>query len=605
MDFAEDEDAYEDAASPLFDAARYNSIDAAFESNVVTVVRTSLAGSVGQTPESHGRFEVPRAAVEDSHLEHPLEDVKIDGQHPHHNNGCSHPVAQPPRFDDDVAGSDRPRAADQPSPGIVGFAENPARDFGVVVALHGIVSPHDNDVKCGRGKPAEDHAGNRWYLDRVKERRPAYSEAKSQLSKRLVAEEIVVLVRNRGGRFLKQDPGTTLWNDIGNAKAIAKAGQALREKPPAHGREGAVAVDRPPRQPVPVALDPVRSAGTRLRAIYRRIDDAAHIYFFALFRCRSECPVAISYAPLCTRCRKESSSPIRTISSITKEVSRTRIHQGSNTYAFRFSSPCTSIVPSPVSAGTANSHPGNVRLRDLAEPRKLTYRSLSNAEKGRLAQWILDQWRNETNPRGRVVRIVDGAWRKLAEDAAVKVVMGVLRRKPNQGLPQTPRTASAGEEVPTHVTVSPVDAGTPPRPSQSQLPPPPPSLPIVSPDSAPARPNVSVNLHPQRAPYPPMDAAPHADFCSAASAAYMSSSARSSPLQRSLSRQPIPIAPPVVDDDDDDAVPRSGARSLGTAHVRSSKPAKISFRRSLASWASRGSTWLKRLVCGRRGEELD
>jgi hypothetical protein len=287
-------------------------------------------------------------------------------------------------------------------------------------------------------------------------------------------------------------------------------------------------------------------------------------------------------------------------------VSRTRIHQGSNTYAFRCSSPCTSIFPFPGSAGTANSHPGNVRLRGLAEPQKLRYQSLSNSEKGQLAQWILDQWRNETNPRGRVVRNVDGAWRKLAEDAAVKVVMGVLRRKPIQGLPQTPLTASAGEVVPTHVTVSPVDAGTPPRPSQSQLlPPPPPSLPIVSPDGAPNLPNVSVNLQPQRAPYPSKDDAPHADSCAAASAAYMSSSARSSPLQRSLSRQPLPIAPPVVDVDDDEAVPRSGARSLGTAHVRSSKPGKTSFRRSLASWASRGTAWLKRLVCGRRGEELD
>jgi hypothetical protein len=278
MDFAEDDQAYEDA-SCLFEAERYNSIDAAFKSNVVTVVRTSLAGSVGRTLESHGRFEVPRAAVEDSHLEHPLEDVKIDRRHPHHHNGCSHPVAQPPRFDDDA---DRPRAADRPADeGISASDQQPPPG---IVVLHGVVRPHHRDVKCGRGKPAEDHAGNKWYLDRVKERRTAYNEAKSQLSKRLVAEEVVVLVRNRGGRFLKQDPGTKLWNDIGNAKAMAKAGQALREKPPAQRSEGAKAVERPPRQPVPVALDPVRSAGTPLRAIYRRNDDAAHIYFFALLR---------------------------------------------------------------------------------------------------------------------------------------------------------------------------------------------------------------------------------------------------------------------------------------------------------------------------------
>jgi hypothetical protein len=284
MEFAEDDHAYD--ASCLFDAARYNSIDAAFESDVM--MRPSVAGGFGRTLESHRRFEVPRAAVEHSHLEHQLEDVEFDCWH-NSNNNCSNPVAQP-RFDEDVTGSDHPVAADlpaddissvldQPPPAIVVFAENPARQ---AVVLHGIVSPHDRDVKCGRGKPAEDHAGNRWYLEMVKARRTAHNEAKSQLSKRVVAEEVVDLVRNRGGRFLKQDPGTRLWNDIGSDKAIAKAGQALREKPSAHGREGSEAVERPPRQLVPVALDPVRRASTRLRAINRRIDDAAHIYFFAL-----------------------------------------------------------------------------------------------------------------------------------------------------------------------------------------------------------------------------------------------------------------------------------------------------------------------------------
>jgi hypothetical protein len=89
--------------------------------------------------------------------------------------------------------------------------------------------PHDNDVVCGRGKPAEDHAGNKWYLDRVKERRTAYQKEK-KAQRRLVAEEVVDLVqaRNPPGRFLKRDPATTLWNDVGNAKAVAKAAQDLR-----------------------------------------------------------------------------------------------------------------------------------------------------------------------------------------------------------------------------------------------------------------------------------------------------------------------------------------------------------------------------------------
>ena len=34
------------------------------------------------------------------------------------------------------------------------------------------------------------------------------------------------------GRFLKEDRGTGLWFDIGDAKAIKKTGQALREDAP-------------------------------------------------------------------------------------------------------------------------------------------------------------------------------------------------------------------------------------------------------------------------------------------------------------------------------------------------------------------------------------
>jgi hypothetical protein len=169
--------------------------------------------------------------------------------------------------DHPMAASDR--AASLPAPdhqpsGVPSLAAEPAP--GVVV---GIICPHDNDVKCGRGKPAEVHEGNQWYLNEVAMRKATYVAARSRLEKRLVAEEIVALVNDRDppGRFLKQDSGTKLWNEIGNDEAIAKAEQALREKPTAQGREGDAVVERPPRQPTQDALDPVsRQISLRMRS---------------------------------------------------------------------------------------------------------------------------------------------------------------------------------------------------------------------------------------------------------------------------------------------------------------------------------------------------
>jgi hypothetical protein len=159
---------------------------------------------------------------------------------------------------------------------------------------------------------------------------------------------------------------------------------------------------------------------------------------------------------------------------------------------------------SPASAGKSISHPGNKRLRALAELWKNQYQSVRSSEKARFAKSILDGWRIGTNPQGRFLRKVDGAWRTLTEEAAVKVIMGILRREPNEALLSTPLAATAGEVV----TVFPasVDAGTPPRPTQSQLPPPP-LLPIASPDGAPARPNVSVHRQTVPCPNPPVVAA--------------------------------------------------------------------------------------------------
>jgi hypothetical protein len=163
---------------------------------------------------------------------------------------------------------------------------------------------------------------------------------------------------------------------------------------------------------------------------------------------------------------------------------------------------------------------------------------------------------------------------------------------------------SAGGPVPTYVTVP--HTVTPPRPTPPQMQ-----------QAVATRTNVPSNHQPPRTPSPPPTG-----LSAAGNPAYMSSSWRSSP-RRSLSRQPLPPAPPLAASptsstadwtettfeaaDACAASPRSGARSLGETGAGSSKhPAKTFFRRrSLPSLASRVKTWLTRLVCGRRGEELD
>ena len=99
--------------------------------------------------------------------------------------------------------------------------------------LHDIATPHDHDVLSGRGNFVNYHAGNEHFRSLVRKHKVAYvacpKQQKGKFS-RLIVEEI--RARNPPGRFLKQDPVTKLWHDIGEKKALDKTRQALREGAP-------------------------------------------------------------------------------------------------------------------------------------------------------------------------------------------------------------------------------------------------------------------------------------------------------------------------------------------------------------------------------------
>lgn len=89
----------------------------------------------------------------------------------------------------------------------------------------------DHDILCGRGGLTNHHAGNKRFRDIVSLHRSDYIRA-PKMQKPAVARLIVSAIRNANpsGRFLKKDPKTGCWYDIGDKCAAEKASQALREK---------------------------------------------------------------------------------------------------------------------------------------------------------------------------------------------------------------------------------------------------------------------------------------------------------------------------------------------------------------------------------------
>jgi hypothetical protein len=98
-----------------------------------------------------------------------------------------------------------------------------------------IVDPNVSDVLCGRGGRINSHTGNIHFREVIASLKKDYlAKTTKKLEKAHIAAKIINDIRSLEppGRFLKEDRETGLWFDIGDAKAIKKAGQALREDAP-------------------------------------------------------------------------------------------------------------------------------------------------------------------------------------------------------------------------------------------------------------------------------------------------------------------------------------------------------------------------------------
>lgn len=98
-----------------------------------------------------------------------------------------------------------------------------------------VAEPNENDVLCGRGGRINSHVGNVQFRDIIQSKKKEYlAKTTKKLEKAHIAAAIVNDIRSMKppGRFLKEDKGSGMWFDIGDAKAIKKTGQALREDAP-------------------------------------------------------------------------------------------------------------------------------------------------------------------------------------------------------------------------------------------------------------------------------------------------------------------------------------------------------------------------------------
>lgn len=90
-----------------------------------------------------------------------------------------------------------------------------------------------NDVLSGRGGSINNHPGNKAFRDHVANRKRDYNLAISKIEKNRVAQDIIDLIHQNGGRYLhKNKKGGDQWVEMTHNEMMRKTTQALREGAP-------------------------------------------------------------------------------------------------------------------------------------------------------------------------------------------------------------------------------------------------------------------------------------------------------------------------------------------------------------------------------------
>eukprot|EP00541_Cyclophora_tenuis_P015010 CAMPEP_0116571618 /NCGR_PEP_ID=MMETSP0397-20121206/17672_1 /TAXON_ID=216820 /ORGANISM="Cyclophora tenuis, Strain ECT3854" /LENGTH=173 /DNA_ID=CAMNT_0004099759 /DNA_START=64 /DNA_END=586 /DNA_ORIENTATION=- len=92
-----------------------------------------------------------------------------------------------------------------------------------------ITVPKEFDILIGRGRSAIHHNGNRRFRIFLQRYLPRYVSAKSTTDRDQVANFIVSVIHEAGGRFLKQDPKTQKWHPVDAAMSRQKVRSSFDE----------------------------------------------------------------------------------------------------------------------------------------------------------------------------------------------------------------------------------------------------------------------------------------------------------------------------------------------------------------------------------------
>jgi len=121
-----------------------------------------------------------------------------------------------------------PKAAEEVDFEVADPPMEPITPEGTEPICESLADVNSYDVLCGRGGGTNSQVGNRRFRQLVQDFQPTYLMAKRK-EKPLLARTIVLIIRKRGGRFLKKNEETGELFEVGDTKAEAKTSQALRE----------------------------------------------------------------------------------------------------------------------------------------------------------------------------------------------------------------------------------------------------------------------------------------------------------------------------------------------------------------------------------------
>lgn len=98
-----------------------------------------------------------------------------------------------------------------------------------LLGLSFVNEPCRTDVISGRRKKCINHPGNKYFIQKIRDRLHFYTSATKKIEKSLEIESILNALFAEGIRFLKYDESTDLYFIMSDAQARKKTAHALRD----------------------------------------------------------------------------------------------------------------------------------------------------------------------------------------------------------------------------------------------------------------------------------------------------------------------------------------------------------------------------------------